>query len=150
MCFKANWIFFILFSMKSHKASNLVARKQVPFCSYFLVLSLHALFLWISLLRWLWSRKRQCQVGSWLPAGCLCSPMASEGLFLPCNQGLEVSGTPNSLPPWGQVSMEGMVGAAGGSVGHGCPGPAEQTELSGWGSSFICDQLFLLTSQHWL
>lgn len=100
MCFKANWIFFILFSLKSHKASNLVARKQVPFCSYFLVLSLPALFLWISSLWWHCLLQSQCQVDRWLPAGCLCSPMASEGLFLPCVQGLEVSGTPNSLLPW--------------------------------------------------
>lgn len=34
--------------MKSHKANNLVARKQVPFCSYFMALSLRAAFLWVT------------------------------------------------------------------------------------------------------
>lgn len=37
MRFKANGVFFMLFSVKSHKAHNLVARKQVPFCPCFLV-----------------------------------------------------------------------------------------------------------------
>lgn len=48
MRFKANWIFFILFSMKSHKTNNLEARRKVPFCSYFMALSLHGLFQWIA------------------------------------------------------------------------------------------------------
>lgn len=45
MCFKANGFFFMLFSVKSHKAHNVVARKQVPFCPCLVVLSPHALFL---------------------------------------------------------------------------------------------------------
>lgn len=136
MRFKANWIFFILFSMKSHKANNLVARKQVPFCSYFLVLSLHALFLWVSLLWWRCLLQSRRQVDNRLPALCLRSPAASDGLFVPCGQGLEVSQRHPEFPPAAGAGERGggwlvlQVQPGLGSVGHGCPGPGSRG--AGW------------------
>lgn len=85
MCFKANWIFFILFSMKSHKANNLVARKQVPFCSYFMVLSLHALFERITVCpNEAACSIAKCHFDNWVPAACHLATLSHGSRLVLC------------------------------------------------------------------